>query len=402
MNRWLLVALLWGAALLNYLDRQVLFSLFPVLTRDLAATSFQLGLLSTVFLWAYGLLSPLGGYAADRFGRVRVILASLLVWSAATWITGHVASIHAMLWARGLMGVSEAFYLPAALALIADRHDASSRSLATGLHQSGLYTGMVLGGAWGGWMGETSGWREVFTILGFAGAVYFLVLLAALRRDAPRDGSGQFLESIRTLLGDPSFLMVAAGFISLALANWLVYTWLPLFLYERFHMTLAAAGFSATFYIQAASYAGVVAGGILADRWSRFTPRARLYTQIAGLTVGAPFLALISVASSMPLLIGALVAFGLGRGFFDCNTMPVLRDVSGASHSATGYGILNLGGCLAGGVAVALAGFLKQHLGLGAAFQSAALILLLGVAVLSRVRFPAERVAPESGIPSAG
>ncbi|MDE3164723.1 MAG: MFS transporter [Acidobacteriota bacterium] len=387
MNRWLLVALLWGAALLNYLDRQVLFSLFPVLTRDLAATSLQLGLLSTVFLWTYGVLSPLGGYAADRFGRVRVILASLLLWSAATWITGHAPSIGAMLWARALMGASEAFYLPAALALIADRHDAGSRSLATGLHQSGLYTGMVLGGAWGGWMGDTAGWRPVFTILGFAGAAYFLVLLAVLRRDRPAAAVG-FTGSLRRLLGDPSFLLVAAGFVSLALANWLVYTWLPLFLYERFHLTMAAAGFSATFYIQAASYAGVVAGGVLADRWSRFTPRARLYTQMAGLAAAAPFLALLSAATSMPLLIGALVVFGLGRGFFDCNTMPVLREISGAAHSATGYGILNLGGCLAGGFAVALAGYLKQYLGLGAAFPGAALILLLGAAALSRVRSP--------------
>jgi len=386
VNKWLLVALLWGVALLNYLDRQVVFSLFPLLSRDLAASPLELGLLGTVFLWTYGVLSPFGGFCADRLGRVRVILASLVVWSAATWITGHVTSITGMLWARALIGASEAFYLPAALALIADRHDDRSRSLATGLHQSGLYTGMVLGGAWGGWMGETAGWRPVFTILGIAGCVYGVIVALALRRDAPSRARAKFFGSLGALLRTRGFLPLVVAFVATSLSNWLIYTWLPLFLYERFHLSLAGAGFSATFYIQAASYAGVVAGGALADRWAKATPRARLYCQIAGLLLAAPFLALLSVAETMAPLISALIAFGLGRGFYDCNTMPVLREVTGASQSATGYGLLNMAGCLAGGGAVAAAGFLKQHLGLGAAFQAAALMLVVGALALGRVR----------------
>ena len=375
-------------ALLNYLDRQVVFSLFPLLSRDLAATPLELGLLSTVFLWTYGVLSPFGGFCADRLGRVRVILASFALWSVATWITGHVSSIHGMLWARALIGVSEAFYLPAALALIADSHNDRSRSLATGLHQSGLYTGMVLGGAWGGWMGETVGWRPVFTILGIAGCIYGVVVALVLHRDTPGRVHAQFFGSLRSLLRTRAFLLMVVAFVSASLSNWLIYTWLPLFLYERFHMSLTGAGFSATFYVQAASYVGVVAGGLLADRWAKSTPRARLYCQIAGLLAAASFLALLPVAGSMALLIGALVAFGLGRGLYECNTMPVLREVAGASQSATGYGLLNMAGCLAGGVAVAAAGFLKHHLGLGAAFQAAALMLLVGAFALFRVQVP--------------
>lgn len=388
MNKWLLVALLWGTAALNYLDRQVVFSLLPLLERELGATSVQLGMISTVFLWSYGILSPFGGYVADRFGRVRVILASLILWTAATWWTGHVSSIGQMLWARGLMGASEAFYLPAALALIADRHDGRSRSLATGLHQSGLYTGMILGGAWGGWMGDTSGWRPVFTILGVAGLVYFGLLLAVLRRDSGRAAPTAFAGSMAALFGNPGFRLILVAFIASALANWLIYTWLPLFLYERFGLSLAGAGFSATFYIQMASYAGVVSGGILADRWSRVRPRARIYTQTAGLLVSAPFLALVAASHAMPLVIAALAAFGLGRGFYDCSTMPVLREVAGESHSATGYGVLNMAGCLAGGVAVAAAGYLRQHMGLETAFYAAAVIFCVGAFALTRLDTP--------------
>ena len=110
--KWLVVALLWVVALLNYLDRQVIFAVFPLLKTELNVSSLELGLLGTSFLWVYGLLSPLGGYAADRFSRRGVILLSLAIWSAITWLTGHCRTYGELLTARGLMGISEACYLP--------------------------------------------------------------------------------------------------------------------------------------------------------------------------------------------------------------------------------------------------------------------------------------------------
>jgi MFS family permease len=383
--KWLIVALLWGVALLNYLDRQVVFSLFPVIEKELHATPLQLGLIGTVFLWTYGLLSPFGGYLADRFGRVQVILASLAVWSVATWVTGHVDSMSGMLWSRGLMGASEAFYLPAALALIADRHTAGTRSLATGIHQSGLYTGLVIGGAWGGWMGEHAGWRPVFSILGVVGICYLLLLAMVLRQRAAGPTRMAFGASLTALQRRPGFAALTLAFTVMAIANWLIYTWLPLYLFERFHMSMTNAGFSATFYIQAASYAGVVAGGVLSDRWALRYPRARIYCQVAGLAIASPFLAALGFTGSITLLIAALIAFGVGRGLFDCNTMPILREVVGPDLSATGYGIFNMAGCIAGGVCAAVAGWMKETVGLGVAFPLSAMVLVVGCFLLLRV-----------------
>ena len=382
--KWLVVAVLWGVALLNYLDRQVVFSLLPLLQRDLHASAFQLGLISTVFLWTYGLLSPLGGWVADRLGRTPVIAGSLAIWSIATWLTGHVVSMEGMLGTRVLMGASEAFYLPAALALIADLHSERTRSLATGLHQSGLYTGLVLGGAWGGWMGEHSGWRAVFWVLGIAGVIYLAIVVATLRGERGT-GEGRKGGGPMELLRLPGFLAVTAAFTAMAVANWLVYTWLPLFLFHRFHLSLSGAGFSATFYLQAASYVGVVAGGVVTDRWAARERRARAWMQMAGLALAAPFLALLGAAGSMAVLIAALIAFGLGRGLFDCNTMPLLRSVTGAERSATGYGILNLAGCLAGGTGAAVAGWMQESMGLATAFEMAAVVLVAGAVSLRGV-----------------
>jgi len=147
---WLVVVLLWVVALLNYVDRQVIFSVFPLLKADLQFSDVQLGLLSTIFLWIYGVLSPVAGFLGDRFGRKPVIVASISMWTIVTWATGHARNFEQLILTRALMGLAEACYLPAGLALIADYHGKNTRSLATGLHQSGLYAGVAVGGAAGG------------------------------------------------------------------------------------------------------------------------------------------------------------------------------------------------------------------------------------------------------------
>lgn len=386
---WTVVGLLWVVAVLNYLDRQIVFSIFPLLTTELHLTPTQLGMLSTAFLWVYGVLSPFAGYWSDRFGAVRMILVGLFAWSVVTWATGHVHGYGELVSARALMGVSEAFYLPAALSLIAAYHGSESRSLATGLHQSGLYVGIVLGGAGGGWMANQYGWRVAFNVLGAAGVAYFLLLRFILKQPpqrASRPETPGMLSSFRYLVTLPGFLSLTVVFTTTAIANWLVYTWLPLYLYERFGMTLTDAGFSATFYIQAASFVGIILGGWVADRWTRYSRRGRLFTQIAGLCAAAPFLFVVGFAKSQVLLIIALCIFGLGRGLYDCNTMPVLCQIARPEYRATGYGIFNCAACLAGGVAAALAGYLKNTIGLNMAFQAAAVLLLLSSFFLYLVR----------------
>jgi predicted MFS family arabinose efflux permease len=382
---WTLVATLWVVAVLNYVDRQVIFSLFPLLSKDLQLSDVELGLLSTVFLWVYGLLSPFAGYVADRFGRARVIGVSLLIWSAVTVMTAMSRTYGQLIAARGLMGLSEACYLPAALAKIAEHHGKGTRSLATGLHQSGLYIGLILGGAGGGWAGEKYGWRMPFLVLGAVGILYAGVLWRVLRNASTNAADrGSAPRAIRELARLRGFGTMTAVFSAMAIANWLVYTWLPTYLYERLHMSLKDAGFTATFYIQAASFGGILLGGWLADRWSP------LYTQACGIIVASPFLFLLGYTDSRRLLILALLLFGAGRGFYDCNTMPVLCQVARDDLRSTGYGVFNCAGCVAGGVVAAMAGALKSAIGLGAAFQLAAGILLISGGLLLRLRRESE------------
>ncbi len=390
--RWTVVALLWVVALLNYLDRQVIFAVFPLLQDQMKLTSAELGLLSTAFLWIYGVLSPLGGWLADRFSRRAVIFVSLGVWSAVTFLTGHARNYHELLLARALMGVSEACYLPAALALIADYHGEGTRAQATGLHQSGLYAGIAAGGIYGGWMGEHFGWRPAFFVLGAAGLAYAVVLFSLLK-EAPRPAQTvagakgtPFLDAMQQLAAVKAFWMVTFANALASIAYWCVYTWLALFLFERFHISLGSAGFSSTFYIQVASFVGILAGGMLADHWTKRNPRGRLWTQAIGLAVAGPFLFLVGIAGSWAILIPGLICFGLGRGLFDCNLMPVVCQLVPKELRATAYGILNFTSCVAGGAMAAAGGVFKDSIGLGGAIQISAVMLLIAAGCLAFLR----------------
>jgi predicted MFS family arabinose efflux permease len=251
---------------------------------------------------------------------------------------------------------------------------------------------MILGGAGGGWAGERYGWRLPFLVLGVVGILYYGVVRLFFRKEDKAvehpnvGGIRNFSGAVRELFRLPGFSTMTAVFSAVAVANWLVYTWLPLYLYERFQMSLSTAGFTATVYIQSASFVGIVLGGWFADRWSAKTARGRIYTQIFGVLLASPFLFLLGYTNSRLILVVALILFGAGRGFYDCNTMPVLCQVARDDLRSTGYGIFNFAGCLAGGIVALLAGALKSTLGLAGAFQIAGGTLCLSGLLLLRLR----------------
>jgi len=279
---WLVVLMLWPVALLNYLDRQMLASMKYSVMADIPSigTEANWGFMLGQFKWVYAFLSPIGGYVADRFSRRFTICGSLLVWSAVTWWTGHVSSYNELLVARSLMGTSEAFYIPAALALIADYHTGRTRSRAVGLHQMAIYFGVIAGG-FGGYVADapTLGWRSAFDACGVFGMVYALPLVLLLR-DAPKtsevtaDAKVSPVSAARQLFTNVSFILLVLYFTLPALAGWVVRDWMPAILKQQFNIGQGTAGVAATLYWQTAAIIGAVAGGWLADRWMQRQERA--------------------------------------------------------------------------------------------------------------------------------
>ena len=345
---WAMVALLVPVALLNYLDRQMLATMKTSMVADIVGieTDAQWGFVLACFKWVYAVLSPVGGYIADRFSRRLVIAVSLFAWSVVTWATGHVTTYEGLVATRALMGVSEAFYIPAALALIADFHAGPTRSRAVGIHQTGIYIGLILGG-FAGYVADAPslGWRWAFEAGGLVGVLYAVPLFFLLR-DPPRARAGRPGptpgEALRELLGNRDFLLLVLYFTLPAIAGWVIKDWMPVILKNQFGLSQGEAGKTAVLWVQIASIIGAVLGGVVADRWMQVSDRGRIYTSALGMLLFLPALFGLGNPGTLSVAVAMLVVFGIGWGFFDCNNMPILSQVARPELRATGYGLMNL------------------------------------------------------------
>lgn len=365
--KWVVVALLWGVALLNYLDRQMLATMKPAMMGDIAelASAETFGRLMAVFLWVYGLMSPVAGLVADRVDRKWLITGSLAVWSGVTLAMGYARDFQTLYALRAVMGFSEALYIPAGLALIADYHQGGTRSLAVGLHMTGLYAGQALGG-FGAAVADRLSWQATFQAFGAAGIVYGAVLAVFLRehplacatRQAPegRGGVASIVHSAAVVTGSLSYWVVLACFMAPSFPGWATKNWLPTLFSGSLGLDMAQAGPLATVTIAASSFAGVFAGGLLADRWARRHLRGRIFTSAIGLSLTVPALLLMGLGDGAVAAVGGAAAFGIGFGMFDANNMPILCQFVSPRHRAAAYGLMNMAGVFAGAQVTSLLG----------------------------------------------
>jgi len=361
---WAVVALLWPVVVLNYLDRQMLSTMGLSIKRDIVElqSAEYFGWLMAIFLWVYAFCSPVGGAIADRFNRKWLIIVSLGVWSSVTLLMGQAANFHQLFTLRAIMGVSEALYMPAALALIADYHHGPTRSLAVGIHLSGVYMGQALGGV-GGWVAQELSWRMAFVGCGAIGVAYALVLMIFLRdtdRGSARKASSASAPDTTAGVDWRGFVILILCFSLPSLSGWAVKNWLPTLLQDRFGMAQAPSGLWATITHAGPAFCGVIIGGWLADRWSQRNVRGRTYLSSLGLALLVPGILTIGLAPGFALTIAGSLLYGFGFGMFDANNMPILCQIAPARFRATGYGLLNFFGIASGAFLTPLLGKLKD------------------------------------------
>ena len=270
--KWLVVAMLWFVCFFNYADRQAIFSVFPLLKQQLQLTDVQLGVVGASFMWMYALFGPFAGWLSDRLPRKTLVLGALIFWSFATAATALCHSYPQLVLCRALGGLGEAFYFPAAMSLIGDYHGATTRSRAMSLHQSAVYAGSIAGGAVSGFVGQYYGWSASFLFFGGAGILLGLVLWGLLdepvrglsepassfskpvppaaQLDAAPAATGGLLSGIAEVLRNPMVLLLIFVFVGANFVAVVFLTWMPTFLYQKFHMSLSMAGLNATAYLQ--------------------------------------------------------------------------------------------------------------------------------------------------------
>ena len=390
---WLVVALLWVVALLNYMDRQMLSTMQDAMKLDIVelqkAEAF--GALMAVFLWIYGIVSPFAGVVADRVSRKKLVVGSLFVWSAVTYLMGYASDFTQLYWLRALMGVSEALYIPSALSLIADWHEGKSRSLAIGIHMTGLYVGQAVGG-FGATIAATFSWHSTFYWFGIIGIAYSVVL-ALLLHDKPKAAAAvaaspnpatlmkkeSLWRGLSVVLSTWAFWVILIYFAVPSLPGWATKNWLPTLFADNLGLEMAQAGPMSTITIAASSFVGVLLGGVLSDKWVLRNIRGRIYTSAIGLGMTIPALVLLGFGHSVVAVVGAGMLFGIGFGMFDANNMPILCQIISAKYRATAYGVMNMVGVFAGAAVTHLLGKWTDggNLGMGFAVLGGIVIVAL-------------------------
>ncbi len=387
-----LLLFMWGAYFLNYCDRQAIFAMFPVLKAELGLTDTQLGLTGSIFLWVYGIGCPIAGQLADRFSKRWLVVLSLAVWSAVTFATGLVGTAFALLALRAAMGVSEALYMPAAISLTANAHAPERRSRAIALLTTAQIFGTV-GGAWfGGWMAQQGNWRGAFFILGVVGLLYAVPYYLFLRkvnentRVETRPAGARL--AIASLVRVPTYLMLCTVFPLFLFGLWLIYSWLPNFLHEKFTLNLSEAAFTATAYLQGATLVGMLSGGFMADRLYVYTRSSRLWLLVATLVFCAPCLHVLGNSATLTVTCLGAAGFGLFSGFLMGNIFPAAFEVVPADTRASAVGVLNFCGALLSGLAPLVGGMWKRTIGMETLLTLTAFVYLGGaVLVLLGIRY---------------
>jgi ACS family D-galactonate transporter-like MFS transporter len=397
---WIVVALLWVVALLNYMDRQMLSTMKPSMQMNIVElqSAINFGNLMAVFLWIYGLVSPVSGLIADRLNRKWLIVGSLFVWSAVTFSMGYATTFNQLYFLRALMGISEALYIPAALSLIADYHSSKTRSLAVGIHMTGLYLGQALGG-FGATVAAAFSWQQTFHAFGIIGIVYALVLIFFLHEKKEfvvKDDLQQKVsvgKSFGLLFSNFSFWIILFYFAVPSLPGWATKNWLPTLFADNLKIEMSKAGPISTITIAASSFCGVIFGGLLSDKWVQKNIRGRIYTGAIGLALTIPSLLFIGFGHSLFTIISAAFCFGFGYGMFDANNMPILYQFVSEKNRATAYGIMNMIGVFSGAFITNILGKSTDAGNLGKDFAMLAFIVLIALIVQISFLRPKENKA---------
>ena len=399
---WQVVAMLWWVCFFNYADRQAIFSVFPLLSSEFRLNTVQLGLLASSFAWVYAVAGPFAGTLVDRVRYKTALLAGLEVWSLICASTALARRAGTLLLFRGAEGLGESVYFPASMSLLASYHPGRTRSKAFGIHQTGIYAGTIAGGMLAGWIGQRFGWRATFVVFGALGATLGLVLIRLLKEpDRPaqvkeRLSSSMVLSFARQLARTPSALCLVLGFGAVNFVAVIQLVWMPTYLYQTFHLSLAQASFYATAFAQCGAALGSLIGGSLADRRAG-EHGGRITVQIVAILLGTPFVYLSGRTTTLNATLLTLALWGFCKGLYDANTFASLFDELPPSMRGVSTGFMNSSGWLLGGTTAPIVmGYIALKHGLSSAIEWGA----LGYVTAALLLYAAQRLS-RSGLHTA-
>lgn len=377
------LTLLLAVNLLNYIDRQALYAVFPLIKSDLQLSDTALGLLGSAFMLCYMLAAPLFGRLGDRYNRARLAAGGLVAWSLATMLSGMVSSYRMLLMARSLVGVGEASFGTVSPGLVADYFPREKRGRMLSLFFLAIPVGSALGYLLGGYLGQAFGWQRAFLLVGLPGLLlalplYFLCDPRRVSSTSELATNETLLPELRRFLSNRTYIHATLSMAAMTFALGGLAQWAPSFLNRGFGLDVARGSMLFGMITVVSGILGTLAGGWLGDRLQRRTPAGYQYVSAAGFLLGAPAMTLALATTNLTLCLSAIFAAEL---FLFLNTGPlntVLVNVVAPGRRAMGFAI-NIFAIHALGDAIspAIIGFLSDRWGLSGALLITPLAVLL-------------------------
>jgi MFS transporter, Spinster family, sphingosine-1-phosphate transporter len=319
-RQWRVLLVLMLVNFVNYVDRQIVFALFPFLRHDFGLTRLQLGALATAFTVVLSLASFPLGMLADRISRRAVISAGILFWSGATFFSGLARSFGALLFARGMVGVGEAAYTPAGAAVISASFPAGVRARVQGAFDVGMFIGGATGISLGGYVAAKFGWRVAFFMVGIPGV---LLGLAALKLPESVVRVAKESMALRELLQVPAFLALLVSGFFCSFAGYSYVVWGPDLVQSK-GFSAAEASMALGVTIVLGGMLGIGTGAYLSDWLAKLRDWGRAAVVPVGFVLGAPAIYFALHASEK---IHFLLFFGLGAFFLSWYHGPLTATI---------------------------------------------------------------------------
>ena len=398
--KWRALLLLWVAFFLQQGTRQIFGATLSSIQGSLGVTAAQIGVVATVFTFAYGLSVPFAGVTADLLNRKWMVVSGVFVFCLGIFASGFVSGLGMLLVTYGLLnGFGQSFYYPSATSIIGELHK-ETRATALSILQMGLYAGIIGCSAASGFLAEggEDGWRIPFRLFGGIGIAWAVALAFGLKgRDVnceaacPQVAAKPSLrEAFAVFVANPSALLLAAGLGMMIYVDVGFKTWMPNHLQESFGVAKGSAALNAVLWHYLGAFVGVTLGGRISDRLVARRPSVRMETNIVGLAVAAPFIVWMAYAPSLSACCVAMALFGVFRGVYDSNLMASLFDLIPQRYHASGAGIMLSCGFVFGSTSPVVLGVLKEHFSSAAGLASLAAFYVAGACVIALARHKAK------------
>ena len=390
--KWTVLILVSIAYFLAQGTRSI-YSVVPIpIAEEFGVSKTELGLVSSVFTWVFGMVMPFAGLIADLFSRKVVLVIGSFMFAVGIFVSGFASGLGMLMICYGVINsVGQSLMPPCNTSLISQYHD-KTRGTAFSIYQTAIYLGIVVCSLGGVLIASHGGWRYAFLIFGAIAIIWAVVILITLKDKPQARGSERISfsavgEALKAFAKKPSSFLLMGGLGCYFFVTYAFKMWGPSYMQGKFpELTNMEATFHSLCWFYLGAFIGVTLGGRISDALKSRRPGIRFEVEIVGLTLCIPFVLMLAYSQSLVLIIISLFLFGFATGVYDSNIYAALFDVIDPRYRAVATGLFGCGGCIIGALGPLVQGYLTDSFSPSFAMAALTIFAVLGVFILLYAR----------------